>query len=139
MIMPWHIYQEAEEDGVAVLFYPFREQISISMPDGIGMDCNQTHTTDVESTAAAHELGHVCTGSFYNVHATIDHRQKHENRADRYAIQRYIDKQDLLARLDSGETLPQLADHYGFTEDFIRKAVCLYVHGNLDVKHYCPK
>ena len=35
----------------------------------------------------AHELGHCCTGSFYNQWATADCRRRHENVADKWAIQ----------------------------------------------------
>jgi len=30
----------------------------------------------------------------------------------------------------------QLADRFGVTEDFVKKAVCLYVHGNLATELY---
>ena len=29
-----------------------------------------------------------------------------------------------------------LAEHFGVTEEFMRKAVCWYVHGNLAVEEY---
>ncbi len=86
----------------------------------------------------AHELGHVHTGSFYNIHASLPLRRKYENKADRYAIERYIDKGELLRVLQSGLTqYHQLAHHFGFTEDFMKKAVCYYIHGNLAVEQYC--
>lgn len=139
MTFPWHIYPEAEFENIGVHFLAFEGTGSLSVPDHIAMDCTYFSTTNEEATAAAHELGHVCTGSFYNVYATVDSRQKRENKADRYAIHRYIDGDILRAVI--GDGLPDyeyLAEYFGFTPAFMQKAVCYYVHGNLDVEHYCP-
>ena len=137
MILPWHIYREAEEDDVEVHFMSMEEQSSISIPNHIGIDPSKFSTISQECTVAVRELGHVNTGSFYNIYATIENRRKLENRADRNAIERYIDKQELKRLMHSGVTqYDRLARHFGFTEDFMKKAVCLYVHGNLAVEHY---
>lgn len=34
------------------------------------------------------------------------------------------------------DTIPALADRFGVTEAFMRKAVCWYAHGNLAVEMY---
>lgn len=137
MVMPWHIYQEAEADGVDVHFIKMEEQASLSVPGHIAIDIARLPTTADEATAAAHELGHINTGSFYNIRSVCDNRRRCENRADRAAIERYIDKNELLKLLKHGVTQPwELADHFGFTEDFIKKAVCLYTHGNLATELY---
>ena len=75
MILPWHIYQEAEADGIQVHFLRFEEQASMSMPGHIGIDTSKLPTTAEESTAAAHELGHDCTGTYYGVRSTREERQ----------------------------------------------------------------
>ena len=137
MIMPWHIYQEAEADGVQVHFLHMEELPSISIPGHIGMDLSKLKTTVGETTAAAHELGHDCTGTYYGVYSTIDCRKKNENAADRYAIQRYIDPDRLFAAMESGYSQAwQLSELFGFTEDFMKKAVCYYTHGNLAAELY---
>lgn len=137
MVLPWHIYQEAEADGIEVHFQHFCTQPSMSVPGHIGIDTDKLQTTAEEATAAAHELAHCDTGSFYNVYSPIDSRRKNENRADRYAILRYIPEEELLSAVRSGlQELWQLADYFGFTEDFIKKAICLYRHGNLAVDMY---
>ena len=137
MIMPWHIYQEAEADGVYVHFMRMESQPSLSIPNHMAIDITKLPTTAEESTAAAHELGHINTGSFYNIYSICDNRRKCENSADRAAIQRYIDKDELFGLLKRGITQPwELAEHFGFTEDFIKKAICLYIHGNLAVEYY---
>lgn len=137
MVMPWHIYQEAEADGVDVHFIKMEEQASLSVPGHIAIDLARLPTTAEEATVAAHELGHINTGSFYNIHSVCDNRRKCENRADRAAIQRYIDKEELMQLLKRGITQPwELAEHFGFTEDFMKKAVCFYTHGNLATELY---
>ncbi len=139
MIMPWHIYQDAEADGVDVHFFAMEAQPSLSVPGHIAIDVEKLPNTLEETTAAAHELGHINTGSFYNINSPFDNRRKCENRADRAAILRYIDKDELLALLKRGTTqLWELAEHFGFTEEFIKKAICLYTHGNLAVEYYMP-
>ena len=90
-----------------------------------------------ERVHLAHELGHCTTGSFYNRHAAIDYRRKHENKADKWAISKLIPLEALdQAVADGCSECWELADRFGVTEDFVRKAVCLYVHGNLATELY---
>ena len=64
----------------------------------------------------AHELGHCETGSFYNRYAKLDLRQKHENRADKWAIQHLIPVEELDEAVADGYTdLPSLAEHFCVT------------------------
>lgn len=137
MLMPWHIYQEAESDGVGVHYLHMETQCSMSVPGHIAIDPDKMETTADEVTAAAHELGHVNTESFYNIYSPVDDRRRCENRADRYAIQRYIDKDTLFSLMERGVTqLWELAEYFGFTEDFMKKAVCFYTYGNLAADLY---
>lgn len=132
MIRPWQIYREAEEAGIQVHFLQFDEAVAISMPGHMAIDTGKLSTTAEETTVAAHELGHSCTGSYYQSHASAEERQKQENMAERYAIRRYLPPEKLQQAVDSGLTeCWQLAEHFGFTEDFIRKAICFYRCGNL--------
>lgn len=132
MILPWEIYREAEEKGIEVHFMRFEEIAAVSAPGHIAIDTDKLPTTAEETTAAAHELGHSCTGTYYSADAPAEERQKKENLAERYAIQRYLPREHLLSAIRSGMTeYWQLAEYFGFTEAFIRKAVCLYCCGNL--------
>lgn len=137
MFLPWHIYEEAEADGVQVHFLHMESLSSVSVPQHIGLDPEKLPTIAQENTAAVHELGHVTTGSFYTVSSPCDERRRCEIRADRAAIVRHIDKEELL-RLLEGEKRPlwEIAEHFGFTEEFIRKALCLYRNGNLAPEYY---
>lgn len=90
-----------------------------------------------ELVKGLHEVAHCDKGAFYNEYATCDIRQKHENRADKRAIELRLSSDDLDEAVATGcVDLSSLAEHFGVTEDFMRKAVCWYTYGNLDVEHY---
>ena len=67
----------------------------------------------------------------------MDCRQRHENQANRWAIQTLIPVDDLDEAVAEGCTeVWELAERFGVTEEFMKKAVCLYVHGNLATELY---
>ena len=67
----------------------------------------------------------------------MDSRQRHENQANRWAIRTLIPVDDLDEAVAEGCTeVWELAERFGVTEEFMRKAVCLYVHGNLATELY---
>lgn len=136
---PLELYEFAEERGIDVDWFsmPQADSLSILLPDGsccIALDPWKMYTISEETVSLAHELGHCETGSFYNQWAALDVRQKHENRADKWAIQRLIPAAELDRAVRDGHTeLWDLAECFGVTEDFMRKALWFYRHGNLAV------
>ena len=136
------LYQLACKQNIAVLRYPMAENgsMSVQLPDGaqyIGMDESVVDGGAQERVHLGHELGHCLTGSFYSVYTAVDCRQRHENRADKWAIRKLIPVDQLDDAVASGCTeLWELAERFGVTEDLIRKAVCLYVHGNVAQELY---
>ena len=136
------LYDLAQQENIEVLPFPVPKNGSMSVmtPEGscyIGMDESVRDGAVRERVHLAHELGHCITGSFYNIHAAIDHRRRHENRADKWAVRRLIPVEQLDDAVAEGCTeLWELAEHFGVTESFIKKAVCLYVHGNLATELY---
>ena len=130
------LYQLACKQNIAVLRYPMAENgsMSVQLPDGaqyIGMDESVVDGGAQERVHLGHELGHCLTGSFYNIYAAADLRARHENRADKWAIRRLIPVEQLDDAIAGGHTeLWDLADYFGVTEAFLKKAICLYVHGN---------
>lgn len=129
------LYRLADARQIPVFFLPLPECGSISLQDArgrcaIGMDSGCAAQAS-ERVHLAHELGHCLTGSFYNIYAAADLRSRHENRADKWAIRRLIPVSDLDDAIAAGHTeLWDLADYFGVTETFLKKAICLYVHGN---------
>ncbi len=89
------LYRLASQQNIAVLPFPLPENGSMSImePNGacaIGMDRSVLDGGIQERMHLGHELGHCITGSFYNIYAAIDCRQRHENQADKWAIQALI-------------------------------------------------
>lgn len=136
------LYALARQQNIEVLSYPMPENASMSvmLEDGvcvIGMDESVRDGGVQERVHLSHELGHCVTGSFYNIYAAIDHRQRHENRADKWAIQALIPVEALDDAIAEGCTeVWELAERFQVTEDFVRKAVCFYVHGNVAQELY---
>lgn len=131
------LYDFAEQQNIGVLQFPMRENgsMSVMMDDGtcyIGVDESIQDGNVQERVHLSHELGHCMTGSFYNIYAAIDNRQRHENKADKWAIKKLIPLDDLDNAVADGYTeIWELAERFGVTDEFMQKAVCYYVYGNL--------
>ena len=136
------LYEYAEDQGIDVDWVPLEQatSLSIPLPDGsyaIAVNPWKLDTLEQETVCLAHELGHCKTGSFYNRHAALDIRQKHENRADKWEIEQFLPLDALEAAAHEGCTeVWDLAERFGVTEDLVRKAICWYKHGNLAVDQY---
>ena len=136
------LYALARQQNIEVLSYPMpgNESMSVMLEDGrcfVGMDDSVRDGGVQERVHLSHELGHCVTGSFYNIYAAIDHRQRHENRANKWAIQALIPVEALDDAIAEGCTeVWELAERFQVTEAFVRKAVCLYVHGNVAEELY---
>lgn len=134
MIDLTELYDEAAEQGVEVFWFSLdrAESLSFCDEDGkcyIAMDPWYMRTATEELLKLGHELGHCATGSFYNEYAALDIRQKHENRANKWAIKKIIPEDDLLEAVAQGYREPwELAEYFNVPEPYIRKAMELY-HG----------
>ena len=103
----------------------------------IAMDPAVCDTGSVERTHLSHELGHCLTGSFYNAYSSHDLRRRHEIRADKWAICQLVPAFQLDRAIADGRTeMWELAEYFGVTEEFMRKAVTYHVHGNLATELY---
>jgi hypothetical protein len=77
--------------------------------------------------ALAHEIGHCATGCTHKVCSSLDLVQKHEYKANRWAIERYLPFDNLNTAIVNGYSEPwQLAEYFDFPEDFINKAIDYY-------------
>lgn len=136
------LYRYAEKRNIEISAFPLPETASMSIEAEsgncyIGIDYSKFDDEASERVHLGHEIGHCVTGSFYNRNAKMDIRQKHENRADKWAIRRLIPAKDLDKAVAEGHTeIWDLADYFGVTEEMMRKAVCLYTHGNLATELY---
>ena len=137
-----NLYDFARQQNIEVLRYAMPENgsMSVMLENGqcfVGMDDAVRDGGVLERVHLSHELGHCVTGSFYNIYAAVDCRQRHENRANKWAIQTLIPVEALDDAIAEGCTeIWELAERFQVTESFIRKAVCLYVHGNVAEELY---
>lgn len=84
-----------------------------------------------------HEGGHYATGTTHEVCSPWDLVEKHEYSADKWAVEHAVTPEALDDAVAAGYTeIWQLADYFGVTEDFMRKAVCWYTNGNLAAELY---
>ena len=136
------LYDLARQQNIEVLTDPLPQTGSLSvMLEGgrcfVGLDRSVCDGATQERVHLSHELGHCVTGSFYNIYAAVECRQRHENRADKWAISTLIPVEDLDEAVAQGCTeIWELAERFQVTEEFMRKTVCYYVHGNLAAELY---
>ena len=136
------LYGTAQLNNIPVDHFPLgkREALSLMDTDGacyIALDPARVKDTADQRCKLAHELGHCLTGSFYNMYATADNRQRHENKADKWAVEYLIPAEQLDEAIAAGNSeLWQLAEYFSVTEDMMRKALCWYVYGNLAAELY---
>ena len=136
------LYALAKQQNLEVIPYPMPDNgsMSVMLDNGkcfIGMDASVRDGDVQERVHLGHEMGHCLTGSFYSIHTAIDCRQRHENKADKWAVQQLIPVDALDDAIADGCTeVWELADRFGVTEEFVRKAVCWYVHGNMAAELY---
>lgn len=136
------LYRLAAQLNIPVDYFPMRkrEALALMSTDGtcaIAIDPHKLQSESDERNKLTHELGHCCTGSFYNQFSDFDCRQRHENRADKWAIEQLIPVEELDDAVAGGCTeIWELAEHFQVSEDFMRKAVCWYTHGNLAQELY---
>ncbi len=125
------LYNIAEEGGIALDFYPMPKTLSAVLDFGdkyfIAIDPLVLNSTALERVCLAHELGHCKTGSTYNIYSPLDLRAKHENRANKWAVDTLIPKKDLENAIKKGyRDICSLAEYFSVTEEFMKKAIELY-------------
>ena len=137
------LYDFAEREGIQVDCFELQKRKALSIMDAsdgkcyIAIDPMKLSSSREEKVILAHEEGHCATGSFYSKYASCDIRQKHENRADKWAIMQLIPFHELRRAILLGNTeVWSLADHFDVPEDFMKKAICWYMFGNLAVDLY---
>lgn len=136
------LYVLAEQQNIEVIETALPENGSLSIMDDngkcyIGIDESVMDGDALELVHMGHELGHCLTGSFYNRYTRFDVRQRHENRADKWAVRQIVPVDTLdEAVADGCCEIWELAERFGVTEQFMKKAVCLYVHGNVATELY---
>lgn len=123
------LFEFAEVKGHNIVYFPLPVVKSLSMPLDmscvVGLDPN---LTDREQTAClAHELGHCEYGGFYSRDVQLDMLERHEYRANVWAVRQIIPWRELKKAVHSGMVEKwELADHFNTTEEMITFAVTYY-------------
>ena len=126
------LYRLARRDHVTVDCFPLPQNASLSLLDEkgnchIAIDPSMVESSADEKVTLAHELGHCETGAFYNRWSPWDIRQKHENRADRWAYRQLLPRRRLKAAARQGITQAwELAEYFDLPEAFVRAALDYY-------------
>lgn len=77
--------------------------------------------------ALAHEIGHCATGCTHRTSSPLDLLAKHEYKANRWAIERYLPFDALREAIQEGYTETwDLAEYFDVPENFIQKAIRYY-------------
>lgn len=75
----------------------------------------------------AHEIGHCATGCTHRVSSPLDLIERHEYKANRWAIERCIPYEELREAMRNGVREPwQLAEYFDLPEEFVRRAISYY-------------
>lgn len=141
MLRTQELYKIARDADIPIITLSIPENGSMCLQTEercyIGLDHAVLPDEASHRVHLGHELGHCETGAFYNIWAARDVRQKHEHRADKWAIKKLIPEDELDRAVADGCTdMWSLAEHFAVTEDFMRKAVCWYTYGNLATELY---
>ena len=127
------LYSELQKAGVRFYTWDMNcsDAVTIEM-DGqynVFMDFDQIRTLAEEKVNVAHEGGHALTGATHKVRSPVDLIERHEYKANKWAIKKLLPKDELWAAIRHGYTEPwQLADYFNVTEPFICQAIQYYDH-----------
>lgn len=125
------VYQELRDAGAALYRWriPAHKATTLEL-DGdyaVFIDPEQIDSLAEELWLLAHEAGHVMTGTTHKVYSALDLVERHEERANRWAIRRLIPREEWDAALGNGYTEPwELAEYFNLPEHFILKAAHYY-------------
>ncbi len=121
----------AEENGIPIDDECPEEIVSMSvkLPCGdriIGLS-QKGHETYTRLEQMAHEMGHCMTDSFYEGYSPFELREKHERRANEWAVKEILPFSELCEAVKSGcRELWELSEHFNVSEDFVRKAINIH-------------
>jgi hypothetical protein len=137
------LYQELSDSGVAFYTWGMKGEkaatLRVDEKYGIFMDFDSIHGQDEELAVLAHEGGHSMTGATHKVSSPYDLIQKHEYKANKWAVQKVVSAEELDEAIACGcADIWSLADKFNLPVDFMRMVVSWYTYGNLsDWKEIC--
>ena len=126
------VYADARRAGARIYAYNigFTDAATIEWNGayGIFVDVSRPRDWRQLSWQLAHEVGHCATGCTHRVSSPYDLVCRHEYKANRWAIQRYLPFEELQNAVSAGYTEPwQLAEYFQLPETAVRGALNYYL------------
>lgn len=101
--------------------------IRMDEDEAIFVNSRQIGSEQEKLCILAHEYGHCRTGTTHSVGSSLELISRHEYRADKWAVYDLLPPAMFREALLSGITEPwELAEHFGVTEEFVRRAEYIY-------------
>lgn len=126
------IFSDITQQGVQLFPYSMEgfapaATLELNGQYGIFLDIDNPAPIPKMKHYLAHELGHCATGCTHRVSSPWDLIARHEYKANRWAFCRYMPVSEVRLALQSGYTEPwQLAEWFGFPQDFVQDALQYY-------------
>ncbi len=126
------LYQLAEEQGHDVYWYTDENLSAVSVKNSADNSCAiainpfKLESSVDEKYKLAHELGHCETGSFYTRCSPCDLKEKHELRAERWAMKTLLPQDELFAAIRNQNHRWEIAEMFGVPEELVQKAIDYY-------------
>ena len=122
------VYDDARKAGARIYAYPigFADAATIEFDGsyGIFVDVARARNWRQLSWQLAHEVGHCATGCTHKVSSPYDLIARHEYKADRWAITRYLGVEQLRRAMAEGYTEPwQLAEYFNLPQKAVEQAL----------------
>ncbi|UZT82931.1 ImmA/IrrE family metallo-endopeptidase [Caproicibacterium sp. BJN0003] len=126
------LYKEIQGHEISLYQYDAGEvksaTIELNKQYGIFIDITRFSSLAETKRAIAHETGHCVTGCTHKVSSSLDLVQKHEYKANRWAVKRFLPFEQIQAAIQDGYTKPwQLAEYFGLPEPAIKWAIHYYI------------
>ncbi|MEG0167730.1 MAG: hypothetical protein RR867_07885 [Ruthenibacterium sp.] len=126
---------DAQQAEIFVYDIGFTSAATIEMNDryAVFFDPALCRTAAALKLCLAHECGHCATGATHRLASKWDIISRHEYKADRWAIERFLPFDALCDAIQIGYCEAwQLAEYFDVPQIFIEKALCHYLqHKNL--------
>lgn len=129
------LYRQLHDEGA----FFFERKLPISFEDkksavlkldddfAVFMDTERIETIAEETELVAHECGHVATGTTHAVCSPLDLVEKHEYKANKWAVHRVLPMEDIQRAVRAGFVEPwEIAEELGRTEQFVRLSIEIY-------------
>ena len=98
----------------------------------IFVDYRKIETLNDEFNAVSHEYGHCATGTTHKLYSRLELISRHEYRADRCAVNKFLPFDKLSEALNKGIVeYSELSEYFDLPEEFVKKAIQHYTDEGL--------